>query len=180
MTSWTDKTGRTLEVIPAGDDNPARLVITLPGIAYHPAAFWLDGETDLAEVAVALFAANGKPAPVITPRPDVDTGRQYDFGPLRMRVNPRARGVDLEEGVSSWHWAPSVARQAAGCLVALADAAETEPGPAEVDALAMVLMESNPTVMGLDGARPTARRILAAGYRKPAGTTLPGEGSGNG
>lgn len=170
MTSWTDKTGRRLTVLRRDALNPARVVVTgLPREDGHPdtVAFHLDGEADLAEVAVAMFTADGQPAPVITPRPEVTT-RRHQFGPyLSLSVEPSRRVRVAMTGGGFEELEPSSARRLAGLLVAYADAAEQEPDPAEVDALAMVLMEGTGG-MGLDGARPLARRILAAGWKREA------------
>jgi hypothetical protein len=176
VTNWTDFRGTLLEI--GGGDGRARLEVTSradlmgqtePGSSRY---VWLK-PGDLAGVAVALYEAAGQPAPVIIPRPDVDPGTEYLFGPLRMRVS-RARGVDLSAGNSSWHYDPSSARQAAGTLVALADAAGQEPDPGDVERLAVL-------VTGASRMAPedAARYLLRAGVSIDA-VNLPGEGGDRG
>jgi hypothetical protein len=172
VTTWTDKTGRMLAVMPAEGDSPARLVVALPGAA-HPVAFWLDGEADVAEVAVALFTANGHRAPVITPRPDVDVSAPLVFGPLRFRV--AGRGVAVQAGAVREEWSPGRTRQVAGAMVALADAAESRPDLADVARLAALVVASREK----RGGWPLDEGDLAADLLR-AGVTLPAEGDGNG
>ena len=175
-TSWTDKTGRTLTVMPAEGDKPARLVIALPGIAHHPAAVFLDGETDLAEIAVAMHAANGKPAPVITPRPDVDTSEPVNFRGFRLVAVDLGRQVRIETGDACEVMPPHAVRQFAGLLVAFADAAEAaaEPDPADVERLA-VLVTGASRMAPEDAARYLLRHGVSIDQ-----VNLPGEGNGNG
>lgn len=125
------------------------------------------------DLSVALWQQAGQPVPVITPRPAIGTSGPLEVHGIRLSAEPdRVVRVVMGDGCLSRTIAPHAARALAGALVAYADAAESLPDPAEVDKLAMVLMEGNPTVMGLDGARPLARRILAAlpalGYGKQA------------
>lgn len=166
VTSWTDKAGHRLVVAPADGLNPARLEVALPdGEKYGFAArFWLDGEAGLAEIAVAMFAASGQPAPVITPRPDVDTRAGMDFGPLRLKVAERGR-VAVQAGAVAETWPSSRVRQVAGAMVAYADAAESEPDPAEVEKLGNLIAEER----SLAGSAELARKILRAGYQREAG-----------
>lgn len=170
---WENGDGQELEIT-SGDGSPpgTARITTRRGRNGNGWPFYAD-PGDLVAIAIQLFQAAGQPAPVITPRPDVDPRAGYDFGPVRFRVNPRARGVDVQEGVSSWHWAPSVCRQVAGCLVALADAAESEPDPGEVEALAGVLRASSVFPEPLPPMYPDlgqlARAVLLAGWKREAG-----------
>lgn len=172
MTSWTDKAGHVLAVMPADDGNPARLLIGQAGTEpLDCARFWLDGEADLAEVAVALFAANGKPAPVITPRPDVDTSEPVNFRGFRLVAVDLGRQVRVEAGETCEVLPPHAVRQFAGLLVAFADAAEAAagPGPADVERMAALVTEAS-RMAPEDAAR----------YLLRAGVTLPGGDGGNG
>ena len=165
--SWLDDDGRRLAVLPADDSAPARLLILRGPGEDEPAggeAFWIE-DADPAEVAVAVFRAHGQPAPVITPRPDVDTSRGQSFGPcLRLSVEQRrvrlwGDGLGVLDELE-----PHAARQLAGLLVAYADAAESEPDPAEVEKLGNLIAEER----GLAGSAELARKILRAGYQREA------------
>jgi hypothetical protein len=121
---------------------------------------------DLVEITCEMWRAAGLPVPVITPRPDIDASRPLECHGFLFSVRP-GRMVRVGMGATFEDMAPSSLRQLCGVGVAFADAAEQEPDPAAVDELALVLVEGR-NAMGLDEARPLARRILAAGYRREA------------
>jgi hypothetical protein len=128
---------------------------------------------DLPGVFAGLCAEAGIPVPVVLGRPEIDPAVSAELGPLGVWL---AEGGDVVVAFGSRSTAvplePAAALEFAALVAAYAEARilqEAVPSAADVDALAAVLMEGNPTVMGLDGARPTARRILAAGYRLEAG-----------
>lgn len=164
MTSWTDKTGRTLHVIPAGGDNPARLVIEVPGKALHPVAFRLDGNADLAEIAVAMFAANGQPAPVITPRPNIDTSHPTPYEGITLSAEPdRVVRIAMDGGCVFRELEPHAARVLAGALVTYADAVESEPDPADVKRLAEALAATGMAAAWAAQYEDVARHLLRSG-----------------
>lgn len=184
MTTWTDKAGRLLSVLPAKDGSPARLVIGSAGTEpLGCVAFWLDGEADLAEVAVAMHAANGQPAPLILERPEVDPEVSAELGPL---------GVWLSEGgdvVLGFGTAAvpldGMALKLAALIAATAEAArsrkrEPEPDPADVTRLAALVVASREKHGGwpLDEG-DLAADLLRAGVNIDA-VNLPGEGDGHG
>ena len=166
MTTWTDETGRSLTVEPADGDNPARLVTEAQGVT---ASFWVTGSAR-EEVGAAILAACGLPAPVVLERPEIDPAVSASDGDFRVWLSD---GVVVSLGGACIERSADRALGMAALLAAYAlalKARKAEPPAAEVDALAMVLVEGR-DAMGLDGARPLARRILAAGYRR-------GEGNG--
>lgn len=177
MTNWTDFRGTLLEI--AGGDGRARLEVTSradlmgqtePGSSRH---VWLK-PGDLAGVAVALFKAAGQAAPVIIPRPDVDTTRSQEVGPWLLAVT-RDRGVGLARTDAPGRaLAPYEARRLAGLLVAYADAAEAEPDPGDVERLA-VLVTGASRMAPEDAARYLLRHGVSIDQ-----VNLPGEGNGNG
>ena len=116
--------------------------------------------TELADLCVALFRQSGQPAPVITPRPDIDPRTGYDFGPLRFSVADRG-GVKVEAGAVTEVWAPHRVRQMAGYMVAVADAAEAQPDPADVTRLEALVLEAEQ--MPKASARDIALRLLRSG-----------------
>ena len=130
-----------------------------------PAAAWVKTagtacvtSAALPGVTAALWAAAGRPAPIILERPELvatcsllpgfriapDDGKLHVHGEARM--------------------APQQARTLAAYIVARADVLEAaEPDPAEVTALADVIRETSTSMHSGD----IARAILRAGYRPP-------------
>jgi hypothetical protein len=124
-------------------------------------------------VAAKLYEAAGMGAPVILDRPGDPAAEIWFFAAgADLRFFAEDGRIEVRNktggGVSGQAFPVAVIRDLAARLAVLCDEAEDEPDPAEVDDLAAVLME--PGVMGLDGARPLARRILAAGYTREAGS----------
>ena len=124
---------------------------------------------DLPEVVAKLYEACGLPSPVILARSSArfpEGGAPFRFGDFGFRLGPGGVSPSLP-GLTAKAVPPGFLRELAGHLVALADEADAEPDPADVDELAVLLMnEMNRDVMGIGGARPLARKILAAGYSR--------------
>jgi hypothetical protein len=112
----------------------------------------------LAEFVATLYEAAGKPAPVILERPakpnlDVIPG---------VRFSVLGRGVEVKRTGAGWHIDADVIRQFAASLAALADEAESDPDPAEVEALAEMMSDAEPTLRlgGTSASRDLARTAL--------------------
>ena len=118
----------------------------------------------------ALYAAAGKPEPVILDRPDIDPQTCKGVNLFNVWLD-RDRNVYVGRGGNDTGLAPSVARLLACLIAAYADAAEREPDPAEVEELATLLHDTRETgVKGGHGEWDVrdARAILRAGYKREA------------
>lgn len=172
MTSWTDKAGHVLAVMPADGLNPARLVIGQAEIEpLDCARFWLDGEADLAEVAVAMFTANGKPAPLILPRPEVNPEVSEHDGEIGVWLS---HGGEVIIGMGGFCVRRSAdgADKAAALIAGYAQASRSrkpEPATADVERMAGLFTEAS-RMAPEDAARYLLRK----------GVTLPGGDGGNG
>lgn len=126
---------------------------------------------ELADLCVAMFLRSGQPAPVITPRPDVDTSEPVNFRGFRLVAVDLGRQVRVEAGETCEVLPPHAVRQFAGLLVAFADAAEVAagPDPADVERMASLFTEAS-RMAPEDAARYLLRK----------GVTLPGGDGGNG
>jgi hypothetical protein len=166
--SYTDEDGVTLALIPCGERH-AELRVSTDTLAAGVCV----GPGRPAELVTELYKASGQRPPVILDRPG-DPAAEICFFAAGADLRFFAEGGRIEVrnktggGVSGQAFPVAGIRDLAARLAVLCDEAEDEPDPAEVDDLAAVLME--PGVMGLDGARPLARRILAAGYTREAGS----------
>jgi hypothetical protein len=124
---------------------------------------------DLPVIVAKLYEACGLNLPVILDRPEVPVPGSIarcgmvTIDRLRDQVTLGLYGVQ-PEGIT-----PAEARVIAGYLVAYADHAETEPDPAEVEALAAVVREAG-FFPGLPVASlcELAGAILRAGYERKA------------
>ena len=159
MPSWTDKTGRTLFVVPPDGSNPGRLAV---GSEDEP-AIWLDGSIDAAEVAVALFTAQGQPAPVILPRPDIDPAVSADLGSFGVWLSD-VGNVIFAFGSAAIDLEPGSALKVAALIAAYAEAATAargaEPDPAGVEHLAALITEASRM-----SPEDAARYLLGKGVR---------------
>jgi hypothetical protein len=126
---------------------------------------------DLPVITGKLYEACGLPAPVILERPNL-TGLGTEDSPVAragFKVWRSAKGVHLtevfpappEDGWSE----PAHALELAAVIAVLAER-PPEPDPAEVGALALVI--AGDCSAGIEAAKPTARKILLAGYAKGA------------
>lgn len=121
------------------------------------------GPPDIDGITRAMHEACGQQPPVILERPDVQIprdGSPVRFGDFGFRLYEGDIAVSLP-GIVAKAITPGALRETAAFMAAYADAVEAEPDPADVDDLAAAIMRAhNPGVMGLDGARPTARTAL--------------------
>jgi hypothetical protein len=160
--SHKDGNGNELEI--RGEEAGARLLVCSG--TYEAECLVRPGE--LAALAAALYKAAGLPVPVILPCPETPDTTALP-GALFTLGRPGFVDVEMSTG-SGWNVSSVALRIYAASLAMLADEADSQPDPGEVNELAAVLMdELNPRAMGLDGAKPLARAILRAGYRREAG-----------
>ena len=137
------------------------------GVATSGQAFIVD-PLEIPAIASAMYQACGQAPPVILPRPaTAASGTHTVLGTIYPFRSAKGARVGFGRGTGDIYLEPGHARELAAVIAAYADAAEPEPDPADVDALAMVMVDGT-GAMGLDGARPLARRILAAGYSREA------------
>jgi hypothetical protein len=94
-----------------------------------------------AGIALAMHEAAGLPAPVILERPPVVTREAIIVPGARFRVHGNAIQADplCGSGVQQESFAPAAIRDIAAALAVMADEAESEPDPAEVEELARVI-----------------------------------------
>jgi hypothetical protein len=156
---YRDADGDFLEVRPA-DGSERAAVETDGGITVYVTPDRIPG------ITAKLYEACGVAPPVLLERPEMAVAVRPDSHLSGERWTACLDGRRVAVTVSG-PLSPQAARVMAACAAALAEAAGGEPDRADVDALAMVLVEGR-DAMGLDGARPLARRILAAGYRREA------------
>lgn len=118
---------------------------------------------DLPEIVRALHEACGLPSPLILSRPETASGVRWVGDVYTGRLGSKVtigRRVEQPDELD-----PDDALELAAAIAANAEAIRRgEPDAAEVDDLAGVIMQAlNPGAMGLDGARPMARKLLATG-----------------
>jgi hypothetical protein len=133
---------------------------------------------EIPAITAKLYEAAGHQPPVMLGRPDLDAMRSSDggirfgdlllcktaLGEVAFAVHPAGKTVTTFAVLEA-----AQARLAAAATVALADE-PPELDPEEVDKLACLVMETlNPGAMGIAGARPLARKILLAGWKREAG-----------
>jgi hypothetical protein len=117
----------------------------------------------LAEFVVTLYAAAGKPAPLILERPDYPRS-SLELGGATFSVRPG--GVEefrVHDGTQSGvlH-EPGVIRRIAACLAVLAEEAEGGPDPAEVEELAELIRAELYPLSERIGLRPSEADRTAA------------------
>lgn len=130
---------------------------------------------DIPAITTAMYRACGQEPPVMLGRPEVDLNGSTRVGDLHVWkeqsgcVGFMAADPDVAARTGALRLEPHMVRQLAAVAIAYADA-PPQPDPAEVDALACLVMEVlNPGAMGIAGARPLARKILLAGWKREAG-----------
>lgn len=95
---------------------------------------------DLPALTARLYEACGLPAPVMLTRIPVNPEKASQFGPFSVcAVPPRTVQINIDasggDGAASAVLPTALARTFAACLVAYAEAADSEPDPAELAAL---------------------------------------------
>ncbi len=108
--------------------------------------------SEVPAAALALYEAAGLPAPVILPRQETPPGltsgacewRPYEHSILAARRVGNEVRVEMERSNgASCTFPPAKAREMAAVLATLADEAEAEPDPAELEQLATVIHRAN-------------------------------------
>lgn len=164
--TYLSETGAVLRVDFAGHVAMLKVTGKNGGEAWVPV-----GPLEIPAITSAMYQACGQRPPVILDCPETrDEYRAMPGSALKVSRNGTLVRVewDVACGVAS-NLPPGNARQFGAAIIALADEAEAEPDPADVDELAVLLMDAlNPGTTGIGGARPLARAILAAGYRRGA------------
>jgi hypothetical protein len=152
----------------------AKLTIKSCGDGQNGAHVEVDGEyidveaSAVPAAALALYEAAGLPEPLVLRRPEHTGGIEYagssDRYAFTSRVGPKiAIGW---RGIEPACFNPDEALEFAAHIAANALAIKgAEPDPAEVDELAMALVEGT-GAMGIGGARPLARKILLAAWKR--------------
>jgi hypothetical protein len=126
---FTDESGAELHVFSSADMPGFAAIRTSDVVRLPPAG--------LAPVVAALYAAQGRPEPVILDRPDVSgldlaSAHGFDIG----------RTKDGVLAFAGARWALTDARDIAATIAAMADAVISEPDPAEVEELATLLHDT--------------------------------------
>jgi hypothetical protein len=149
------------------DDNGNTLTIDCAGFFGEISVDAADGRAfpeDLPKITRELYKAAGLPSPVILACPPIpEDGEWQSDGNSLLRVSRDRDRLTVRTTMDGGAavLSPADARAMAAVLATLADEAEAEPNPEEVDALAAAIMrEHNPGAMRLDGARPFARTAL--------------------
>lgn len=93
-----------------------------------------------------------------------------DDGKAAVQIEKHGNGIRamLASFVADPLTAPDLCRAMAALIAACADAAEAWPSGAEVDELAATVAEAFTTGVGIAAARPLARKILLAGWKREA------------
>jgi hypothetical protein len=152
-------------------------VVTVQPIEGDDSATIVIPAGDLGKVFGALREACGLPPAVILDRPDFNglSTERMDWSPdpnslLRVSRDRDRLTVRTTMDGGAGVLTPAAGRATAAVLAVLADEAEAEPDPEEVDELAAALMAAhNPSAMGIEGARPFARTALRWMKAKAAG-----------
>lgn len=132
---------------------------------------------DLVGIAVQLFEACGQPAPVITPRPNIDTSHPTPYEGITLSAEPdRVVRIAMDGGCVFRELEPHAARVLAGALVAYADAVESEPDPADVERLAQMIEQGGEGSTVHPHGRVTVHSDTLARHLLRSGVRLPGEG----
>lgn len=153
---YADEDGRTLQSGICENDRHAFLRVT-DGEAVAEVCV---SKADLPRVSAGLWESAGLRAPVILERPDI---LALDMLPgLHFTVNGCV--IEAERPGGNRQFTPAAVRRLAASLAILADEAEAEPDPAEVEQLAAVVRKlANGTQID-----DLARAILRAGYKREA------------
>jgi hypothetical protein len=125
---------------------------------------------EIPEITAKLYEAAGSVPPVMLGRPDIPDGASWSPWqdcPLTVAVDGGKVRQMWRDG-PSLSMTPAQARQHAAALVVLADRAEAEPDPAEVEALTDVLRETYQRDNHVSFP-DHARAILLAGWKREAG-----------
>jgi hypothetical protein len=125
----------------------------------------------IAGVCAAMHEQAGQPVPLVLPRVKVYPDVSADDGEFRVWLSDGGTVIFGFGGGVCVERSPDGAERTAALIAGYAEAArarqQPELDPSRVDELATVLVEGR-NAMGLDGARPLARRILAAGWTREA------------
>jgi hypothetical protein len=162
---WTDEEGDELVLAPSAEVlGRLRLHTRRTAGVYVTAA-------DIPEITGKLYKAFSLPSPVILQRPEVGP-KGAAARSVRAWLSNDGDGVSIGIGGNADTLAPDEADSLAASIAVLAARARTaEPDPAEVDELAMALMQAhNHGTAGIGGARPIARTALRWMNKREAGS----------
>jgi len=158
---FTDADGDELTFLSEGDGS-VLLRHTGAGVCIAPA--------DFPVIAACLYQAAGLPAPVILDRPEHPRASLV-FEGVTFTIRPGS-GVDatrVHGGIQTGTlYEPDVLRRVAADLAALADEAESDPDPAEVEELTRAIIQGTPDWHSASGpaAGEIARAVLRAGWKR--------------
>jgi hypothetical protein len=135
----------------------------------HPTVYVDVPASEVPAAALALYEAAGLPEPVILPRPELPEGGKWRPAEgSRLVLSQQGNDVrvefDITNGASST-MPPAKAREMAAVLAVLADEADAEPDPAEVDRLA-ALIKAEDYDLNYPSRCELARSILLAGWKR--------------
>jgi len=136
MEPWTYTDGDNGELV-ISTCNPGEVTVQTQGNASLAVVI----ADDLPEVVAKLYEACGLPSPVILERPGVSIpagGDPLFCGDLSLRTYEYGIAMGLP-GITAAAVAPGTLRRRAAFMAAYADAAEAEPDPADVGALAKAI-----------------------------------------
>ena len=157
---FISENGGELWISPHGD-GPSAL---LSAVRNGDEAEVLVTRTGLADVTAKLYEACGLPSPVILERPGVSIpagGDPLFCGDLSLRTYEYGIAMGLP-GITAAAVAPGTLRRRAAFMAAYADAAEAEPDPADVGALAKAIRSALCPDSERTGLRPDESAARAA------------------